>query len=32
MVPAKSGLALASRYAELVADARMRKKTFSAIE
>ena len=32
MVLAKSDLALASRYAELVADARLRKKIFSAIE
>jgi phosphoenolpyruvate carboxylase len=32
MVMAKSDLALASRYAELVADARMRKKIFAAIE
>ena len=32
MVMAKSDLALASRYAELVADARLRKKIFSAIE
>ncbi len=32
MVLAKSDLALASRYSELVADARLRKKVFSAIE
>ncbi|WP_081430532.1 phosphoenolpyruvate carboxylase [Polaromonas sp. JS666] len=32
MVLAKSDLALASRYAELVADARLRKKVFTAIE
>jgi phosphoenolpyruvate carboxylase len=32
MVLAKSDLALASRYAELVADARQRKKIFAAIE
>ncbi|RYX89145.1 MAG: phosphoenolpyruvate carboxylase [Comamonadaceae bacterium] len=32
MVLAKSDMALASRYAELVADARLRKKIFSAIE
>ena len=32
MVLAKSDLALASRYAELVADVRLRKKIFSAIE
>ena len=32
MVLAKSDLALASRYSELVADARLRKKIFSAIE
>jgi len=32
MVMAKSELALASRYAELVADRRLRKKIFSAIE
>jgi phosphoenolpyruvate carboxylase len=32
MVMAKSDLALASRYAELVGDARLRKKIFSAIE
>ncbi len=32
MVLAKSDLALASRYAELVADARLRKKIFGAIE
>ncbi len=32
MVMAKSDLALASRYAELVSDARMRKRIFSAIE
>jgi phosphoenolpyruvate carboxylase len=32
MVMAKSDLALASRYAELLADARLRKKIFSAIE
>ena len=32
MVLAKSDLALASRYAELVSDARLRKKIFSAIE
>ncbi len=32
MVMAKSDLALASRYAELVADARLRKKIFTAIE
>ncbi|WP_408633887.1 phosphoenolpyruvate carboxylase [Polaromonas glacialis] len=32
MVLAKSDLALASRYAELVADARLRKKIFSAID
>jgi phosphoenolpyruvate carboxylase len=32
MVLAKSDLALASRYAELVGDARLRKKIFSAIE
>ena len=32
MVMAKSDLALASRYSELVADARLRKKIFSAIE
>ncbi|MGE0497759.1 MAG: phosphoenolpyruvate carboxylase [Ramlibacter sp.] len=32
MVLAKSDLALASRYAELVTDARLRKKIFSAIE
>lgn len=32
MVLAKSDLALASRYAELVADARLRKKIFTAIE
>jgi phosphoenolpyruvate carboxylase len=32
MVLAKSDLALASRYAELVGDARLRKKVFSAIE
>ena len=32
MVMAKSDLALASRYSELVADTRMRKKIFSAIE
>jgi phosphoenolpyruvate carboxylase len=32
MVLAKSDLALASRYAELVADARLRKKIFAAIE
>jgi phosphoenolpyruvate carboxylase len=32
MVMAKSDLALASRYAELVTDARLRKKIFSAIE
>ena len=32
MVMAKSDLALASRYAELVADKRLRKKIFSAIE
>ena len=32
MVLAKSDLALASRYAELVSDARLRKKVFSAIE
>jgi phosphoenolpyruvate carboxylase len=32
MVMAKSDLALASRYAELVADARLRKKIFNAIE
>jgi phosphoenolpyruvate carboxylase len=32
MVLAKSDLALASRYADLVADARLRKKIFSAIE
>lgn len=32
MVLAKSDMALASRYAELVADARLRRKIFSAIE
>ncbi|MEP6770971.1 MAG: phosphoenolpyruvate carboxylase, partial [Polaromonas sp.] len=32
MVLAKSDLALASRYSELVSDARLRKKIFSAIE
>jgi phosphoenolpyruvate carboxylase len=32
MVLAKSDLALASRYAELVSDTRLRKKVFSAIE
>ena len=32
MVIAKSDLALASRYAELVGDARLRKKIFAAIE
>jgi phosphoenolpyruvate carboxylase len=32
MVMAKSDLALASRYAELVNDARLRKKIFTAIE
>ena len=32
MVLAKSDLALASRYSELVADARLRKKVFTAIE
>ena len=32
MVLAKSDLALASRYAELVGDARLRKKIFAAIE
>ncbi|MEY4757593.1 MAG: hypothetical protein RJA34_2491 [Pseudomonadota bacterium] len=32
MVMAKSDLALASRYAELVSDARLRKKIFTAIE
>ena len=32
MVVAKSDLALASRYAELVADARLRKRIFAAIE
>jgi phosphoenolpyruvate carboxylase len=32
MVLAKSDLALASRYAELVTDARLRKKIFAAIE
>ena len=32
MVLAKSDMALASRYAELVSDARLRKKIFSAIE
>ena len=32
MVMAKSDLALASRYAELVSDARLRKKIFAAIE
>ena len=32
MVLAKSDLALASRYAELVGDARLRKRIFSAIE
>ena len=32
MVLAKSDLALATRYAELVADARLRKKVFGAIE
>ena len=32
MVMAKSDLALASRYAELVSDAKLRKKIFSAIE
>ncbi|MBK5206116.1 MAG: phosphoenolpyruvate carboxylase, partial [Polaromonas sp.] len=32
MVLAKSDLALASRYAELVSDARLRKKIFTAIE
>jgi phosphoenolpyruvate carboxylase len=32
MVMAKSDLALASRYAELVADARLRKKIFAAVE
>ncbi len=32
MVMAKSDLALASRYSELVADARLRKRIFSAIE
>jgi phosphoenolpyruvate carboxylase len=32
MVMAKSDLALASRYSELVGDARLRKKVFSAIE
>ena len=32
MVLAKSDLALASRYSELVSDARLRKKVFSAIE
>jgi phosphoenolpyruvate carboxylase len=32
MVMAKSDLALASRYSELVADARLRKKIFAAIE
>jgi phosphoenolpyruvate carboxylase len=32
MVMAKSDLALASRYAELVSDARLRKRIFSAIE
>ena len=32
MVLAKSDLALASRYAELVADARLRKRIFAAIE
>ncbi|MEI8028172.1 MAG: phosphoenolpyruvate carboxylase [Comamonadaceae bacterium] len=32
MVMAKSDLALASRYAELVADARLRKKIFASIE
>ena len=32
MVMAKSDLALASRYSELVADARLRKKIFTAIE
>ncbi len=32
MVMAKSDLALASRYSELVSDARLRKKIFSAIE
>ena len=32
MVLAKSDLALASRYAELVSDARLRRKIFSAIE
>ena len=32
MVLAKSDLALASRYSELVADARLRKKVFGAIE
>jgi phosphoenolpyruvate carboxylase len=32
MVLAKSDLALASRYAELVGDARMRRKIFGAIE
>ena len=32
MVLAKSDLALASRYSELVSDARLRKKVFGAIE
>jgi phosphoenolpyruvate carboxylase len=32
MVLAKSDLALASRYAELVSDTRLRKKTFATIE
>jgi phosphoenolpyruvate carboxylase len=32
MVMAKSDLALASRYAELVSDTKLRKKIFSAIE
>jgi phosphoenolpyruvate carboxylase len=32
MVLAKSDLALASRYAELMSDAKLRKKIFSAIE
>jgi phosphoenolpyruvate carboxylase len=32
MVMAKSDMALASRYAELVVDARLRKRIFSAIE
>ena len=32
MVMAKSDLALASRYAELVEDAKLRKKIFKAIE